>query len=82
VIQLTIAPRTPGAGVWPAWVGSGVVEVLDRDRRSMMAAIHEFGDRAAGAETVLFYYAGHGLQVSDTNYILPVSVALVKKQDL
>jgi hypothetical protein len=56
-------------------VGFEVVEVLDGDRRGMMAAIREFGDRAAGAETALFYCAGHGLQVGDTNYMLPVSVA-------
>ena len=47
-------------------LGFEVVEVLDGDWRHMMAAIREFGDRSAGAEAALFYYAGHGLQVGDT----------------
>lgn len=63
-------------------LGFEVVEVLDGDWRHMMAAIREFGDRAAGAEAALFYYAGHGLQVGDTNYMLPISAELVKEQDL
>ena len=63
-------------------LGFEVVEVLDGDWRGMMAAIREFGDRAAGAEAALFYYAGHGLQVGDTNYMLPIAAELVKEQDL
>ncbi len=63
-------------------LGFEVVEVLDGDWRHMMAAIREFGDRSAGAEAALFYYAGHGLQVGDTNYMLPISAELVKEQDL
>ena len=63
-------------------LGFEVVEVVDGDWRGMMAAIRAFGDRSTGAEAALFYYAGHGLQVGDTNYMLPVSADLVKEQDL
>ena len=63
-------------------IGFEVVEVADGDWRGMMAAIREFGERSAGAEAALFYYAGHGLQVGDTNYMLPVSAEVVKEQDL
>jgi uncharacterized caspase-like protein len=59
-----------------------VLEVVDGDLRAMMAAIREFGERSTGADVALFYYAGHGLQVGDINYMRPVSAHLTKEQDL
>ena len=46
--------------------------------------LRDFGDRVAesGAQTSLFYYAGHGLQVSGRNYIVPTDAKLENERDL
>ncbi len=65
-----------------AKIGFEVVEVVDGDLAAMTAAIRHFGKVSAGADVALFYYAGHGLQVGSTNYMLPVSAVLANEQDL
>ena len=59
-----------------AKLGFEVVAVVDGDRAVMTAAIRRFGKMSAGADVALFYYAGHGIQVGSTNYMLPVSAEL------
>ena len=55
---------------------------LDATRTSMIAAIEKFGAAIQRPETkqVLFYYAGHGVQLDWRNYLLPVD-AVVEKAD-
>lgn len=65
-----------------AKLGFEVVAVVDGDRAAMTAAIRRFGKMSAGADVALFYYAGHGIQVGSTNYMLPVSANLGSEQDL
>jgi hypothetical protein len=46
---------------------------LDADRRTMQQAIESFGNRLKSKPGVgLFYFAGHGAQLSGENYLLPV----------
>ncbi len=59
-----------------------VLEVIDADRDGMEQALREFGKRAAGADAAVFFYAGHGVQDSGRNYLLPVSAAVEEKADL
>src|SRR5208283_3048419 len=37
-------------------------------------SLAEFAREASGAETALFYYAGHGLQYNSKNYFLPTDI--------
>jgi uncharacterized caspase-like protein len=53
-----------------------VVEGLDLDKPAMDAKIREFADALTGAESGVFFYAGHGLQVSGQNYLMPVDARL------
>ncbi|SMH33155.1 Uncharacterized protein, contains caspase domain [Azospirillum lipoferum] len=55
---------------------------LDLDRAGTERAIRDFGGKLAGADVGLFYYAGHGLQMRGTNYLLPVSANLTKEADV
>jgi uncharacterized caspase-like protein len=48
-------------------------------RSEMYKSIIEFGQAMPGCETVLFFFAGHGAQVNDTNYLIPVDAALDKE---
>lgn len=63
-------------------IGFDVEVVLDADLVAMRGALSAFAERAQGAETALIFYAGHGLQVDGSNYILPTNAALKRKQDL
>nr|WP_312014813.1 caspase family protein [Bradyrhizobium sp. AUGA SZCCT0169] len=31
-----------------------------------------FGNELTGADVALFYYAGHGVQVRNVNYLVPI----------
>jgi uncharacterized caspase-like protein len=63
-------------------LGFEVIEVVDGDLGAMTAAIRRFGKVSVGADVALFYYAGHGIQVGNTNYMLPTSAVLGSEQDL
>lgn len=54
--------------------GFEVMLVENATRRSMQNAIIEFGERLANGGAAVFYYAGHGLQVRGTNYLVPTDV--------
>ena len=59
-----------------AQLGFGVTKLENATRKQMGAAIEQF-ERALGPEKVgLFYYAGHGMQVRDKNYLVPVDANL------
>ena len=63
-------------------LGFDVVQLVDSDLRSTKAALETFAKRAKGAEIALFYFAGHGIQVSGENYLLPTSAKLAQPEDL
>ncbi len=54
-------------------LGFEVISRKNVNQREMKSAVREFGQKLRGAETGVFYYAGHGLQVRGTNYLVPVS---------
>jgi formylglycine-generating enzyme required for sulfatase activity len=57
-------------------IGFTVVSGFDLDKPVAEKKIREFAGHLAGAETGVFFYAGHGLQVAGTNYIVPVDAQL------
>lgn len=62
--------------------GFEVIEVIDGDATKMKAAIREFGYKLKSYEVGLFYYSGHGIQIDDKNYIIPVDANLKSKSDV
>ncbi|HKW54769.1 MAG TPA: caspase family protein, partial [Stellaceae bacterium] len=55
---------------------------LDLDKARMEQAIREFG-RRLGHDTIgLFYYAGHGIQLNGSNYLIPVSANIAGEADV
>src|SRR3954468_2917740 len=65
--------------------GFQVVKVTDADWKKMKRAFQDFGDKltAAGPEaTGLFFYAGHGVQVQGTNYLVPIGADISKEADV
>ncbi len=63
-------------------LGFEVVEGIDLDKRAMERTIRQFGVKLAGADIALFFYAGHGLQVSGQNYLLPTDARLSTEGDV
>ena len=63
-------------------LGFDVVEGRDLDKRGMEAKIREFGKKLDRADLALFFYAGHGLQVADKNYLVPIDAKLERPGDL
>lgn len=54
-------------------LGFEVILETDLSRQKMFLAIREFGKRLKAQKGIgLFYYAGHGVQVDNTNYLIPV----------
>lgn len=55
-------------------IGFDVTMVLDADERTLRKALAEYRKSSAGSDIALFYFAGHGVQISGENYFLPVSI--------
>ena len=53
-----------------------VREVYDANLSEFGKALKDFGDLAAGADWALIYYAGHGIEIGGTNYLIPVDAKL------
>jgi hypothetical protein len=59
-----------------------VVEAFDLGYKPMRDAIRKFSITAASADTVVVYFAGHGMELGGENYLLPVDAKLTTSDDL
>ncbi len=57
-------------------LGFEVLEGQDLNLATMQGKLKDFAQKAATADVALFYYAGHGMQVGDKNYLIPTDAAL------
>lgn len=53
-------------------LGFAVIEKHDVNRDQMLAVMLQFRQSLAQAEVAVFYYAGHGISVGGSNYLLPI----------
>jgi tetratricopeptide (TPR) repeat protein len=53
-----------------------VRELYDANLSALGVALKDFGDLAASADWAVIYYAGHGIEVGGTNYLIPVDAKL------
>jgi uncharacterized caspase-like protein len=63
-------------------VGITVILGLNLDKRSFDAKVREFSRALLGADTGILFYAGHGLQVGQRNFLVPVDAQLQSERDL
>jgi caspase domain-containing protein len=47
----------------------------DLNQRQMKAALRDFKTLVAGGDDVVFYFSGHGVQFSGSNYLVPVDIS-------
>src|SRR4029077_15781273 len=52
--------------------GFTVIEGTDLDKVAMGKLLDQFTEAAYDADTAVVYYAGHGLQVDQHNYLIPI----------
>jgi hypothetical protein len=71
-------PKNDATDVAAALRKSGfeVIAALDLDKASFDRKIRDFASALSGAEAGVFFYAGHGMQVSGRNYLVPVDAEL------
>jgi len=62
-------------------VGFQVTSRFDLDQRAFKSAIREFKASLSGGDDVIFYYAGHGVELAGTNYLLPVDAQNSSTED-
>ncbi|MGY3081219.1 putative caspase-like protein [Bradyrhizobium sp. LM6.10] len=48
----------------------------------MRRALREFADQARNADIALVYYAGHGIEIDGTNYLIPTDARLERDTDI
>ena len=63
-------------------LGFEVFEGIDLSLVEMGNLVREFSRGLSGAEVGLFFYAGHGVQVEDENYLIPTDAVLESEADL
>ena len=63
-------------------VGFEVVEGTNLTRDKMTEKLLDFGKKAHGADVAVFFYAGHGIAISGTNYLLPVDADIKSEMDV
>jgi Caspase domain len=63
-------------------LGYDVITASDLKKADLENAIRTFSRRLEGADLGLFFYAGHGLQVAGTNYLVPVDAKLATSDSL
>ena len=64
-------------------MGFSVIPLLDTGKAAMENAIRSYGEQLAKSKGVgLFYFAGHGLQVSWRNFLVPVDANLDRADDI
>jgi hypothetical protein len=54
----------------------------DLNAAEMRKALRDFGGRARDAEVAVIYYAGHGIELDGTNYLIPTDAALETDSDV
>ena len=63
-------------------VGFEVVEGTNLTRDKMTERLLDFGKKAQGADVAVFFYAGHGIEISGTNYLLPIDADIKSEMDV
>lgn len=55
---------------------------LDLDKLQFDRAVRDFGRAAIGADVALFYFAGHGVQLRGSNFLVPVDANPTREADV
>jgi hypothetical protein len=62
--------------------GFDVTLAENLDRRGLLGAMRGFGQRLNEQTVAVLYYAGHGLQLRDRNYLIPVDAEIRSEDEI
>lgn len=62
--------------------GFKVTLKLDATKKDMKESVKVFGKQLLNGGVGLFYYAGHGIQLKDRNYLIPVNADITSESDV
>jgi hypothetical protein len=62
--------------------GFVVSEIDDANRDGLVTALRSFAHEADDADWAVIYYAGHGIEMGGTNYLIPVDAKLETDRDV
>lgn len=62
--------------------GYRVTTLLDANEKEMIIGIKEFVNKLNSDSEALFYYAGHGIQSQNINYMIPIGAEITNEDDL
>jgi hypothetical protein len=62
--------------------GFDVINVINGELQSMEKGVKEFAAKLKKGGVGFFYYAGHGLQINDSNYLIPVNSTISNAIDV
>jgi hypothetical protein len=83
--QLLSNPSHDADLIGAALRSTGIEDVTiahDLDREGMVAALKAFARKADAADWAVVYYAGHGIEIGGTNYLIPVDAKLETDRDV
>jgi uncharacterized caspase-like protein len=60
-------------------LGFEVMELRDADHQRMEEGVEQFTRQLGRGGVGLFYYSGHGVQVSGLNYLIPVDARITAR---
>lgn len=63
-------------------IGFTVWHNQNLDYRGLRIALRDFGRAAKDADMAIIYFAGHGIEIENTNYLIPVNSELRSDQDI
>ena len=64
-------------------LGFEVTLLVDAAQRDLFEAVRDFGDKLARDKGLgLFYYAGHGIEVGGTNYLIPTDADIQAEDEV
>ena len=59
-----------------------VMVLIDAPRAKLIEVLHAFAEDAKAADWAVVYYAGHGVEVNGTNYLIPIDAKIAAGADL
>ena len=63
-------------------LGFDVKQYVDLDRSHLVSAVADFSAALPQGATALVFYAGHGMQISGSSYLIPVDMAVTSEQSV
>jgi uncharacterized caspase-like protein len=62
-------------------LGFEVIKLTDATKQGMEQGVRNFSRKLPDYNVSLFYYAGHGIQVNEGNYLIPTDATLKERDD-